>query len=250
MTKVIMENFESIKLKTDQLKREVLSNEIEGVKTNRVILDSNVIKEVRNLNTYSTVLIFLSGTGTVELEEKIKEITEIAIFVPSIGKDYKIESKIGGLEYLEVLIDLRDEDKQEAIDYKNKLPYFTLYSECNTYKEVIKSPKTVSRNLVKEEIVPRFCMGSVETTGEDLVAAHKHPGLEQHFYGLSDNNSILMADDATVNFGSNVFLHIPLGSSHSVKVESGNKLHYLWLDYFVDKNGLEWVKNGHIHEEK
>ena len=54
--------------------------------------------------------------------------------------------------------------------------------------------------------------------------------LEQLFFGLPDNNCFVRADDDEIPFGENVLLHIPLGSNHSVRVEPGHKLHYLWLD--------------------
>lgn len=37
-------------------------------------------------------------------------------------------------------------------------------------------------------------------------------------------------------------LHIPLGSNHGAKVEAGKKRHYVWMDFFMAKEGQEWLK--------
>jgi mannose-6-phosphate isomerase-like protein (cupin superfamily) len=147
------------------------------------------------------------------------------------------------MEFLEIIWNLT-ESEYHSIKV-NSLPYVLKYSEAKTYKEAIKSPKTVNRTLVHEDLIPRFCMGSVETDGPDAVGAHKHPMLEQHFFGLPGNYCYVKADDAEVTFHERALLHIPLGSEHSVRVDAGHKLHYIWIDYFRDAAGVEWIKKMH-----
>jgi hypothetical protein len=129
-------------------------------------------------------------------------------------------------------------------------PFFVSYSDCPTYREAIKSPRTVSRTLIDEQRVPRFCMGSVETTGPDAVAAHRHPMLEQFFFGLPGNDIVVTADDASVPFREFELLHIPLGSNHGATVAEGKILHYLWIDCFMDRDGMRWIAEQHIPETK
>ena len=250
MHKIRMEKLEDTIPAEGVVRKEILAGEIEGVKTSRVMLSSGESINISNSDQYSSVLIFINGKGSVEISTAVKQITERAVFVPSINQSYEVKAGPENLDYLEIIIELKKEDEKDAEAYKDKLPFFRLYSDCKTYSEAIKSEKTVSRDLVREELVPRFCMGSVETTGPDIVASHRHPWLDQLFFGLERNECILKADKAEERFGENVILHIPLASKHSVRVEEGKKLHYLWMDFFFDKKGLEWVKKEHHHEEQ
>jgi len=92
-------------------------------------------------------------------------------------------------------------------------------------------------------------MGTVQTIGPDKVAAHKHPMLEQLFLGLSKNNCIVYADDDKVNFPEHSILHIPLGSSHSVSVEKDDIMYYVWMDFFLDKKGEQWLKTHKVNAD-
>ena len=49
-------------------------------------------------------------------------------------------------------------------------------------------------------------------------------------------------------FGEGVLLHIPLGSRHGVEVHEPNKLHYIWIDLFRDREGMQWIVQEHIQE--
>jgi quercetin dioxygenase-like cupin family protein len=121
-------------------------------------------------------------------------------------------------------------------------PLVKKFRECTPYREAIKSAKTVSRTLLPENYVPRMAMGTVETTGPDEVGAHRHPMLEQLFLGLRGNDITVTADDERANLKEFAILHIPLGSNHGAKVEAGKKLHYIWMDFFMAKEGQEWLK--------
>jgi len=92
-------------------------------------------------------------------------------------------------------------------------------------------------------------MGTVQTKGPDEVAAHKHPMLEQLFLGLSDNSCVVYADDASVEFPEHSLLHIPLGSSHSVSVKKDKILYYVWMDFFLDKQGEEWLQTHKVNDD-
>lgn len=120
--------------------------------------------------------------------------------------------------------------------------YFRKFTDCEPYKEAIKSPKTTSRTVLPAQYIPRVAMGTVDTTGPDEVGAHRHPMLDQLFLALATNDAIVTADEAQARFTEFSLLHIPLGSLHGVKVESGKKLYYMWMDFFTTKEGEEWLK--------
>ena len=113
-----------------------------------------------------------------------------------------------------------------------------------------KSEKTISRMLVPEDIVPRLSIGSVQTTGPDMIAAHRHPMLEQLFYGIQGNSCHVIADDYETDFGERTLLHIPLGSTHSVRVDKGQQLHYIWMDFFKHQKDLAYITDSHIIIDK
>ena len=100
--------------------------------------------------------------------------------------------------------------------------------------------------ILNEDIVPRLCMGSVETSGPDEVAAHIHPMLDQLFFGLSGNDCMVMAGTAESRFLENDLLHIPLGSRHGVSVETGKYLNYIWIDLFHTQEEMGYMKDTHI----
>ena len=99
--------------------------------------------------------------------------------------------------------------------------------------------------ILPEDIVPRVCIGTVETTGPDEVASHTHPMLEQLFLGLKGNEVRVSADSEITGFRENDLLHIPLGSDHGVKVAEGKALHYLWVDIFSDRSALDYMRDNH-----
>ena len=104
--------------------------------------------------------------------------------------------------------------------------------------------------ILPEDIIPRFCMGSVETSGPDNVGAHSHAMLEQLFYGLKMNNCIVKADEIKATFKENYLLHIPLGSRHEVVVEEGKVLNYIWMDLFRSQEDMGYIKENHIMKDK
>ena len=135
------------------------------------------------------------------------------------------------------ILDLKEFPKENT-----QHPYFAKFTDCEAYTESIKSPNTVSRTVLPNKYIPRIAMGTVETTGPDKVDPHEHAMLEQLFLGLSANNVVVYADDGQIDFPAYSILHIPLGSSHSVEAGKGNKMYYMWMDFFLDKKGEEWLK--------
>lgn len=125
------------------------------------------------------------------------------------------------------------------------LPYRLDYEDALTYTEDCKSAKTTSRMLIPARIVPDFAMGSVQTAGEDMIAPHTHPDVDQYFYGLEENNCILTVDGKEYPFGGHHLVHIPLGSLHGVRLEQQHTCHYLWLDSLLNDAALAYMDEAH-----
>lgn len=228
----------------------VLVNEIAGVRTAAMTLSPGETETFAPVPGSGQALLFTQGGGSVRTAGNVWSIREPALFVPRPEQAVTVEATgdrlLSGLALTMMLTD--EEWRHLAAAPAERFPFFAAYSECKTYKEKIKSPKTVSRTLLPAHTYPRLCIGSVETDGPDHVAAHEHPMLEQYFLGLPDNQCRVHADNDTVDFGPNDLLHIPLGSNHSVDVDAGRHLHYIWIDIFRDERGMAWIDNEHEDE--
>lgn len=225
---------------------EVLPGEIDGLRTWLHVVPSGESEQMASSGDVGRAYLFVAGTGTVTVGEERRAITEVAFLAPRPGQSLSMTAGAEGLRVLELALELTETDRAEAEAQADRLPHFVTYGEAPTYRERIKSPKTTSRTLLPEHTFPRLCVGSVQTTGDDRVAAHEHPMLEQLFYGLTGNDCVVQADEARFDFGADVLLHIPLGSMHGVEVVAPRTLHYVWIDVFRDRSGMDWIVQEHI----
>lgn len=190
------------------------------------------------------VLLLLEGVGSVVCGGSAYGFGETAVFAPHATESFIVLAS-AGLTLLEILYDAGEENPGETDVRHNRPPYFQLYSKCKTYREAIKSEKTVNRTLLPVGAVPRFCMGSVETFGPDEVAPHSHPMLEQLFLGLAGNRCTVTADGEEAALEEGVLLHIPRGSEHGASVQEGCLLRYVWMDYFLSDD-MSYIGKSHI----
>lgn len=191
------------------------------------------------------VWLVLDGRGTLRTKDKSFPVEGETIARAPQGWDWRIEAAPNSaLQIVRIRRKLTAVDKQELAKFPQfqTAPLVKKFLDCTPYGEAIKSPKTVSRTLLPENYVPRMAMGTVETTGPDEVGAHRHPMLEQLFLGLRGTDITVSADEARANLTEFAILHIPLGSNHGAQVADGKKLHYVWMDFFMDKEGQEWLK--------
>lgn len=230
--------------------KSVLDDEINDVQVEHVAISKHNTKADSSEDGYKAIYLFLKGTGNIVTEKKSYEITPETIFLPNSISNISIKATNDeALHYLKITCKLSAQDHidLQALPTDNtQNSYYAKFSDCQAYTETIKSPNTVSRTILTNQYIPRVAMGTVQTKGPDKVAAHEHPMLEQLFLGLSDNNCIVYADDHQVNFPQHSVLHIPLGSSHSVSVEEDKIMYYVWMDFFLDKKGEEWLKTHHV----
>lgn len=195
-----------------------------------------------------SVFFIVRGFGHVAIGEKMFALSPQSAFIPSFQKQFKITgSQNLPLEYLEFELVVTLQEAMDLEATSHILPYTIEYVHCMTYTEDIKSDKSVNRTLVGHNIIPRFCMGSVESTGFDEVRVHSHPILEQLFFGLENNHCVITAGNDEFPFGASVLCHIPLGCDHGVTVAPGHKLHYLWIDVFKDREGVDYIGKMHLH---
>lgn len=237
----------NMQLDTDAPQRteSVLENEIAGVSVEHVALAHAAPRSEPARAGHSAVYLFIKGEGVLVADGKRYEIVPETVFVPIGVDEVVIEAAGEGLHWVRVSAELTPQDliDQQTFPTENtQAPYYAKFTDCQAYTEAIKSPKTVSRTILPNKIIPRIAMGTVHTTGPDGVGAHEHPMLEQLFLGLSQNNCVVYADDDQIDFPEHSILHVPLGSSHSVSVAENKVMYYIWMDFFLDKQGEEWLQ--------
>ncbi|WP_339658528.1 cupin domain-containing protein [uncultured Polaribacter sp.] len=239
---------------TQQYTSAILENEIQGIYVEHVALTSKngIVDSFKD--GYKTIFLFVKGKGTVVAADSIYDIIPETILLPQSLKNITINTaKNDTLQYLRISSKLTAQDLLDLNDFPDantQNVYYAKFIDCKSYTEPIKSPNTVSRTILPNKYIPRIAMGTVQTTGPDRVGNHEHPMLEQLFLGLTDNNSVVYADEAQVNFPEYSVLHIPLGSSHAVSVEKDEVMYYVWMDFFRDKKGEEWLKTHNTDDDK
>ncbi len=220
----------------------LLPGAIEGVTTNYYLLEKGTgFLPTRHAHR-GHVLLLIRGVGKVEAGDTVFSFCEMAALVAPGTGGIEVRATSEPVECLEILMDLQE---HEAAALQATAPFFVLYSQCELYSEAIKSSKTISRTIVPAGRIARFCMGSVETVGPDRVGAHSHPMLEQLFFGLRANACVVTADDNEAVFGQGMLLHIPPGAWHGVRVEDGQTLHYVWMDFFRREQDLTYIREQH-----
>ena len=231
----------------------ILLNEIKGIQVEDVTIQGDKTIIDTATEGYKTIYLFVKGFGRLIVEDESFELVPESILLPNDIESITIKAaKNEVIHYLKISCKLTDQD---LLDIK-ELPeenthnlYYKKFEDCQAYVEPIKSPNTISRTILSNKYIPRIAMGTVKTTGPDEVGAHKHPMLEQLFLGLSKNQCVVYADDAKVKFPQYSLLHIPLGSTHWVTVDKDETMYYVWMDFFLDKKGEEWLKTHIVNDE-
>jgi hypothetical protein len=231
-------------------RKPVLQGEINGINTFYIELARDTRYLIKPGQNSVSLYLITNGKGIITQGVRQFEVNGLNLFVPSIMDEASVLADKGDFGMVEIIIRLTSDEYQLLKQQQSKLPYFVDYSQCRQYKEAIKSEKTISRMILPEDIIPRFCMGSVETSGPDKVGAHSHPMLEQLFYGLKSNDCIVKADGIEAAFKENFLLHIPVGSRHGVDVEKGKLLNYVWMDLFRSQEDMGYIKENHIMKDK
>jgi quercetin dioxygenase-like cupin family protein len=226
------------------LEREVLPREIAGVRTIFISLQPKATFHHFTPTTQDCVYLVCSGSGTSTLEDEAHQLrSEMLAHFPA-GRSLKIEAGDEGLTLLALHLDLASDDLAERAGYdaRCRMAYVKHYADGERYAEKIKSAGTVSRTILPAGIVPRLAIGMVEARGPDTVGLHSHPMLEQYFLGLEQNDITVLIDGAKASLQAGELLHIPLGSHHGAEVAAGSQLRYLWIDFFLSRDGQEWLK--------
>ena len=225
---------------------ELLVDEIADLKIEHLAYSGPTKQTVHLLDGHVTMFLFVSGKGTLHADSIKHQLTPESMAIP-MDEIRRVDLEVAEGEALHFLQFTKKMSPQDIEDLKH-LPkenkhqlFFTRFEDCEPYTEKIKSPNTISRTVLPADIIPRVSLGTVEAMGPDKVGAHSHPMLEQLFLGLSDNDIVVHADNVSTEFKQYSLLHIPLGSNHGVRVDKNKKMNYMWMDFFLTKEGEEWL---------
>ena len=231
--------------------KDLLAGEVPGIRASLVSLGPGGRHVEGRSSAEDKVYLVLEGRGAVVADGTPLPVGRQTIVRLPVGTDASLAADASAtLDVLVLRHALSDEDRKDlAAHPENQArPYVREFSECPTYGEAIKSAKTTSRTLLPKDVVPRMSIGTVETAGPDRVAPHAHPMLEQFFLGLEGNDIVVRADGGQTALGAYELVHIPLGSSHGAEVAEGKKMHYVWMDFFRDREGLRWLETHKPNE--
>ncbi len=234
-------------------RKHVMMHEIDGVDIEHISAKGpNEIKENYSQDYYDVLLTY-SGSAKLTVGGNQYFVNGDSIIKLPYNAHYSFIVEAGAeFNYLLIRksLDEKDKDLISQNMENHQSIYHQVLSDCPTYSEDIKSDKTINRMILPEGKVPRFCMGSVETLGPDEVAEHDHPMLDQLFFGLPGCQCKCQAGSAITTLTENVLLHIPLGSMHSVSVDNGKKLAYIWMDFFLTLEGEKYMGEQHQMDEE
>lgn len=244
---IVVQEFEMQMTGDSQIfSEDVLNGEIAETQIKHVAFAGPIVESISLTEGYVDIFIFIKGTGTLKADTLTFLLEPETIAIPSAFGEISIEvGENDTLHYLHFVKKITTEDLEDLETFPNENKYdiyFTKFSDCEAYTEKIKSPNTVSRTVLPADIIPRVALGTVETQGPDAVGAHEHPMLDQLFLGLTNNDITIHADDVSAHFGEYALLHIPIGSSHGASVEENKVMYYLWMDFFLTREGQEWLK--------
>jgi mannose-6-phosphate isomerase-like protein (cupin superfamily) len=244
-TKVLPPKNETIKLSVtgkSPHSRQILPREIKGVETHMVTVPAGARFDTSSAISKQAIYFVVEGAGTFATGDVSPAVPRLTLFAAKPGAPAKFVAAEDTC-LLQIRMDLRPE---ESAKLKESIyPMVKPYAECEHYRDYFKSEKTVSRTLVAPFTLPRFCMGSVQTTGPDRIEPHAHPMLDQLFFSFAENDCALLVDGASFHFGGNCLLHIPLGSDHGVDAKPGDTVHYLWLDFFEKAEEMQYLVDVH-----
>ena len=225
---------------------ELLHGEIAGTEIKHIAVLGPSVQIFESLEGNVDMYIFIKGNGVLKVDTMTYDLVPESIAIPMAFSTISIEVLEGEeLHFVQFSKTLSSQDAADlkAFPSENKYDiFFTKFSDCEPYTEKIKSPNTVSRTVLPADIIPRVALGTVEAPGPDAVGAHEHAMLDQLFLGLAGNDIVVHADGKSAEFLEYSLLHIPIGSSHSVTVDEDKMMYYLWMDFFISKEGQEWLK--------
>ncbi len=209
--------------------RAMLPGEIPGALVLCHHLPQGHILSFEGQREFIRIFFLCEGSLSFSAESKTFRYAEKAIFVAKPESGIQISAAEDSV-LLEIRWELNEQDLADLDASPTQFPISEAYRDALQYRDFFKSETTISRALLKQSVIPRFAMGSVEAKGDDLVGMHAHPLLDQFFFSFPENDMNLLIDCRICPMKGDTLLHIPLGSNHGVIALGAQRMHYLWID--------------------
>lgn len=225
---------------------ELCKGEIPGARpVHHTIPAGQTLKFAGNCGYYH-ILILIQGKASFTTAGRTDVYDTRLTYVPASDADLTIVAETD-VQILEIQWDIFPEDSEMLAEYRTEFPVRVPYQDSIQYVDRNKSPKTISRMMIPQRVIPRFSLGSVESYGYDLVKPHSHPMLDQFFFSFPENDMDVLIDGEHIPMGGNMILHIPLGADHGVEVTGDRHMHYMWIDFMPDNElALKRLDSSHI----
>lgn len=216
--------------KQSRREKSMLPGEIEGVSVINYTLPRQQELIFENSKKHISIFFLLDGEACFVADGNHYEYAEKAVFA-ALPQTTVCVHAISDCSFLKINWDMNEYDFADLENNKESFPYTKAYNDSQQYRDFFKSEKTVSRAIIPQAIIPRFAMGSVETSADDLIGQHAHPLLDQFFFSFPENDMYLLIDSCIFPMKGSTLVHIPLGSNHGVIALNSQRVHYLWLDF-------------------
>ena len=225
---------------------ELCKGEIPGARpVHHTIPAGQTLKFAGNCGYYH-ILILIQGKASFTTAGRTDVYDTRLTYVPASDTDLTIVAETD-VQILEIQWDIFPEDSEMLAEYRTEFPVRVPYQDSIQYVDRNKSPKTISRMMIPQRVIPRFSLGSVESYGYDLVKPHSHPMLDQFFFSFPENDMDVLIDGEHIPMGGNMILHIPLGADPGVDVTGDRHMHYMWIDFMPDNElALKRLDSSHI----
>lgn len=235
----------------DNCKMELCKGEISGARTIYYQLKAGSVERFTAGKGYYRIFILVKGKVAFVMGCREYPHADRAIFVPAVDQELELMMETD-VWLLEIQWDINEQDQRIIMEYRTEFPISVCYEDSVQYKEAVKSEKTINRMMIPPRVIPRLSIGSVETTGYDIVQAHMHPAIDQLFFSFPENEMDVWINGIPVSMEGNVLMHIPLGSEHGVEVQEAKHMHYVWIDFMPDnESALAYLDASHqMTEEK
>lgn len=191
------------------------------------------------------ILTLMSGSVSFVCGDDVQVFDERVTYVPALDAKLEVRAETDAL-LLEIQWEMEPSDDALIAEYAVEFPMVVPYAQAMQYRDKNKSDKTISRVMIEQRNIPRFCMGSVESYGPDTVLSHAHPMLDQFFASFEENEMYCMIEGKPWLMKGDEIFHIPLGSDHGVEVEEGKRMHYMWIDFLIGEEGMRRLDSSHI----
>ena len=225
---------------------EMCKGEIPGARPVHHTIPAGQTRTLEGNQGYYHILILIQGKAAFTTAGRTDVYDTRLTYVPAANETLTVTAE-SEVQMLEIQWDIFPEDAAMLAEYGTKFPVRVPYQDSIQYVDRKKSPKTISRMMIPQRVIPRFSLGSVESYGYDLVKSHSHPMLDQFFFSFPENEMNVLIDGEPIPMQGNMILHIPLGADHGVEVTEGHHMHYMWIDFMPDNDlALKRLDSSHI----